>query len=110
MQKNFKQNKEPLAVLAPISVKLKTPQQPKKPGAAAPSVATTSYFLKPAPEELLQHLSSMKNLNKDVVQDFKLKDSPVLLQEAVVQTTRATLRVTPVAFTEVKGQEIQTKL
>lgn len=48
--------------------------------------------------------------NADVVQNFKLKDSPVLLQEAVVQTTRATLRETPVAFTEVKGTEIQTKL
>jgi len=48
--------------------------------------------------------------NADLVQDFKLKDSPVLLQEAVVQTTRATLRETPVAFTDVKGQEIQTKL
>ena len=48
--------------------------------------------------------------NADVVQNFKLKESPVLLQEAVVQTTRATLRETPVAFTEVKGEEIKTKL
>jgi len=46
----------------------------------------------------------------DIVHNFSLKESPVLLQEAVVQTTRATLRETPVAFTEVKGEEIQTKL
>jgi hypothetical protein len=48
--------------------------------------------------------------NADVVQNFKLKESPVLLQEAVVQSTRATLRETPVAFTEVEGKEIEFKL
>jgi iron complex outermembrane receptor protein len=46
----------------------------------------------------------------DIVHNFSLVESPVLLQEAVVQSTRATLRETPVAFSEVKGEEIQTKI
>ncbi len=50
------------------------------------------------------------NFNADIVQNFSLKTSPVLLQEAVVQSTRATLRETPVAFTEIKGKEIEFKL
>ena len=54
--------------------------------------------------------STNLNFNADLVQNFTLKESPVLLQEAVVQSTRATLRETPVAFSEIKGEEIQTKL
>lgn len=48
------------------------------------------------------------NSNKTV--DFKLKQSPVLLQETVVKGTRATLRETPVAFTNIPAEEIEFKL
>jgi hypothetical protein len=58
------------------------------------------------------YISKTENLNvsADVILNITLKESPVLLQEAVVQSTRATLRETPVAFTQVEGEEIEFKL
>ena len=46
----------------------------------------------------------------DVSLDFSLRQSAVLMEEAVVQSTRATLRETPVAFTEIDGADIDFKL
>ena len=58
------------------------------------------------------YLSLTQNINFDgnKVFNFSLKPSPVLLQEAVVQGTRATLRETPVAFTQIEGETIEFKL
>jgi iron complex outermembrane recepter protein len=50
------------------------------------------------------------NFDGNKVFNFTLKQSPVLLQEAVVQGTRATLRETPVAFTQIEGETIEFKL
>ncbi|HRI46267.1 MAG TPA: TonB-dependent receptor [Ignavibacteriaceae bacterium] len=46
----------------------------------------------------------------NVAVDFKLVPSGVLLGETVVKGTRATLRETPVAFSEVQGKELEFKL
>lgn len=46
----------------------------------------------------------------DVKVDFALQPSSVLLNETVVKSTRAVLRETPVAFSEVSGLEIESKL
>jgi len=58
------------------------------------------------------YISVTQNINFDgnKVFNFSLKPSPVLLQEAVVQGTRATLRETPVAFTQIEGETIEFKL
>jgi outer membrane receptor protein involved in Fe transport len=42
--------------------------------------------------------------------DFRLQPAAVLLGETVVKGTRATLRETPVAFSEVQGKELEFKL
>ncbi len=42
--------------------------------------------------------------------NFTLDPSAILLGEAVVKSTRATLRETPVVFTEITGEEIEFKL
>jgi hypothetical protein len=58
------------------------------------------------------YISIVKNIeiNSNKTLDFQLKPSPVLLQEAVVQGTRATLRETPVAFTNIPAEVIEFKL
>lgn len=50
------------------------------------------------------------NLTENLVLNFQLTPNPVLLQETVVKGTRATLRETPVAFTEVQGADLEFKL
>ena len=42
--------------------------------------------------------------------NFTLENSGILLQETVVSGTRATLRETPVAFSQVSGKQIETEL
>ncbi|MBK7381259.1 MAG: TonB-dependent receptor [Ignavibacteriales bacterium] len=58
------------------------------------------------------YISEVSNIyvGGDVSLNFNLKPSPVLLGETVVKGTRATLRETPVAFTEVKGEDIEFRL
>ena len=51
-----------------------------------------------------------KQVLSDVTLDFSLRPSAVLMEETVVQGTRATLRETPVAFTEIDGADIDFKL
>jgi len=46
----------------------------------------------------------------DVSMNFSLTQSSVLLGETVVEGTRATLRETPIAFTEIEGEELEFKL
>ncbi len=61
----------------PTSVELK-PQQPTKgQRVTEPTAATTTYFLKPSPDELLEQLASMENLNEDVI-DKKFLNLSVL--------------------------------
>ncbi len=50
------------------------------------------------------------NLTKDLKIDFVLEESSVILQETVVKGTKAILRETPVAFTEIKGEQLEFKL
>lgn len=42
--------------------------------------------------------------------NFSLEPSSVLLDETVVKSTRAVLRETPVAFSEIKGEQLEAKL
>jgi len=58
------------------------------------------------------YLTQKKNidLTKDLKINFALEASSVLMQETVVKGTKAVLRETPVAFSEVKGEELEFKL
>ena len=68
LQKNHKRE-ELLIVARPISVELKTsPKEQEKEGAES-SAPTVTYFLTPSPDELLDQLASMENLNEDVVNE-----------------------------------------
>ena len=50
------------------------------------------------------------NVNNNLVVEFNLNSAGVLLGETVVKGTRAVLRETPVAFTEVEGAALEFKL
>lgn len=50
------------------------------------------------------------DINKDTKVDFLLEPSSVLLNETVVKSTKAVLRETPVAFSEIKGADLEFKL
>ncbi|MFA6979141.1 MAG: TonB-dependent receptor [Ignavibacteriaceae bacterium] len=50
------------------------------------------------------------NVNNNLVVEFSLNSAGVLLGETVVKGTRAVLRETPVAFTEVEGAALEFKL
>jgi len=49
-------------------------------------------------------------LNRDTKIDFSLEPRSVVLDETVVKGTKAVLRETPVAFSEIKGEELEFKL
>lgn len=55
-------------------------------------------------------LSKNIKIAGDMKLDISLDASSVLLNETVVKSTRAVLRETPIAFSEVTGKEIETKL
>ncbi len=79
LQKNNQQEKEGKSV--PGRVELPNGQQEKKyqetPSTASATAASTTYYLKPSPDELLEQLASMENL-KAVVVDEKIAQLPVL--------------------------------
>lgn len=80
LQKNNKQEKELQPVAGPVRVELKTSQPEKESTETQPTTAastTTTYFLKPSPDELLQELASMENMKADVI-DEKITQMPVL--------------------------------
>jgi hypothetical protein len=77
LQKSNKLEKEPLPEPSPIGVKLKAEQKETGQSSTESLAANTSYFLKPSPEELLEQLASMQNLNVDVI-DAKFSQLPVL--------------------------------
>jgi hypothetical protein len=77
LQKSKKQEKEPLPEASSIEVKLSAEPNQTGQSATESTAATTSYFLKPSPEELLEQLASMENLNEAVV-DAKFSQLPVL--------------------------------
>ncbi|PKL83214.1 MAG: hypothetical protein CVV24_06065 [Ignavibacteriae bacterium HGW-Ignavibacteriae-3] len=54
--------------------------------------------------------NSNVKISGNVKLNFALESSSVLLNETVVKGTRAVLRETPVAFSEVKGEEMEFKL
>jgi len=58
------------------------------------------------------YIKQNKNINieRDLKIDFSLEASSVILQETVVKGTKAILRETPVAFTEIKGEQLEMKL
>ncbi|MFA7229616.1 MAG: TonB-dependent receptor, partial [Melioribacteraceae bacterium] len=49
-------------------------------------------------------------ISGDTKLNFALEPSSVLLDETVVKGTRAVLRETPIAFTEIKGEQLEFKL
>ena len=77
LQKSNNQDNEILPKVSPVSVQMKTEQKDSGQKATESTAATTSYFLKPSPEELLEQLASMENLNADVI-DEKINQMPVL--------------------------------
>ena len=50
------------------------------------------------------------DIDKSLKVDFLLEPSSVLLNETVVKSTKAVLRETPVAFSEIKGADLEFKL
>lgn len=79
-QHNNQREKDPLSEAVGMRVQLKTeqPEQTEKEQSPAePATANTTYFLKPSPEELLEQLVSMQNLNPEVI-DEKFAQLPVL--------------------------------
>lgn len=50
------------------------------------------------------------SVTSDLTKNFRLREKAVLLGETVVQATKARLRETPVAFSEVEGRELEFKL
>lgn len=69
LQKNNKREKEPAVAAFPVGVELKTPQKENGKRVDEATAPTTSYFLKPSPDELLQQLASMKGLTEAVVNE-----------------------------------------
>ncbi len=77
MQKHTKREIENLASDSSTSVELKSQQPSKWQGDTKLTGASTTFFLKPSPDELLEELASMKNLNENVI-DKKFLNLSVL--------------------------------
>ncbi len=77
LQKDAKTEREPLPTALPVRVELTTQQNDNGGHRKQATTEKTSYFLKPSPEELLEQLASMANMNVAVV-DEKIKQLPVL--------------------------------
>ena len=77
LQKHKNRENEPLLPAFPISVELKPQQMTKGQRVTEPTAATTTYFLKPSPDELLEQLASMEYLNEDII-DKKFLNLSVL--------------------------------
>jgi hypothetical protein len=112
LQKANEKEKEPLAVVSPLSIELKSAQKEKGQGTTESTAPHTSYFLKPSPAELLDQLASMENLN-DAVIDAKFSHLPVLwpayfftLQETEDGGTRMLLDVSEDGFGVVLESEV----
>jgi uncharacterized protein YneF (UPF0154 family) len=70
LQKNRKLEKEPPAAARSVRMELNKEQKAKEglqPRQSTP--ATTAYFLKPSPDELLEQLASMENLTEDAIDE-----------------------------------------
>lgn len=76
LQKKNKQEKI-LIQESPLVVDLKTAQKEIGKKSTKINGTNTSYFIRPSPEELLEQLASMENLNEDVVEE-KYSQLPVL--------------------------------
>lgn len=112
LQKHNQREKAPLAALSPISIELKTEQKAKGQRTSNPRTTKQSYFLKPSPGELLEQLTSMENLNEDVV-NAKFSRLPVLwpayffaLKETEDGRTRLLLDVSEDGFGVVLESEV----
>ena len=77
LQKDARHEREPLVKVPPTRVELKTQKKEIGKERTNSTAANISYFLKPSPEDLLEQLASMENLNADVV-DAKYSQLPVL--------------------------------
>lgn len=66
LQKMNKKEKEPFVESAPKTVELKKSVSETKDGQTSSSKKSSSYFLKPSPDELLNQLASMEGLNENV--------------------------------------------
>jgi hypothetical protein len=76
LQKTNKREKIPIEI-SPVVAELKTEQKEIGEKSTELIGTNTSYFIKPSPEELLEQLASMDNLNKNVV-EAKFSQLPVL--------------------------------
>lgn len=66
-QKHNRGQQEALPHAAPKTVELKLPVKNEEGGQAESSSQATAFHLQPSPDELLQQLTSLENLNEDVI-------------------------------------------
>lgn len=67
LQKKYRSHQESLLDAVPKTVELKLEQKKEEAGQNETSRQTTAFHLKPSPDELLQQLTSLENLNEDAV-------------------------------------------
>ena len=67
LQKHNRAQQEARPHAAPKTVELKLPEKKEGGGPSEPSPQATTFHLQPSPDELLQQLTSLENLNEDVI-------------------------------------------
>jgi hypothetical protein len=67
LQQHNRDQQEALLHAAPKTVELKLPEKKEEGGQAESSSQATAFHLQPSPDELLQQLTSLENLNEDVI-------------------------------------------
>jgi len=77
LQKSNTREKDPIEAATPTTIALKSEHKEQQQNTAELPPATTTYFLKPSPVELLEQLGAMENLNENVI-DKKFSQLPVL--------------------------------
>lgn len=77
LQKNQTRHRATISEDVSITVRKKVTQGNHEQNSSSATQPNTSYFLKPSPEELLEQLASMENLNSEVI-NAKFIQLPVL--------------------------------
>lgn len=116
LQKNNQQKKEPLPVPGQVELLKQQEKTAKTASTDSTGATTTTYYLKPSPEELLEQLATMDNLKADVIDD-KIAQLPVLwpayffaLQEREAGRKSVVLDVAENGFGVVLESELDTGL
>ncbi len=67
LQKHNRAQQEEQLHVAPKTIELKLPEKKEEGGQSEPPPQTTAFHLQPSPEEILRQLTSLENLNEDVI-------------------------------------------